>query len=78
MYTSDSPFNIAQISIYMSIGFPVLPETHQNGIGSSRNGSQTRQLGTFSNDSKFGTDFERQVLSSEPLGPGVVTFQDLT
>lgn len=76
MYTSDSPFNLAQMSSYMSIGFPVEPVKQPSGIGSLSNSSQISQLGTLGNRSELETEFKRQVLSSKPLGTGRVTLED--
>lgn len=76
MYTNDSPFNIAEMSSYMSIGFPVEPNKQPNGIGLLSNSSQLSQLVRFRNNSELVAEFERQVLSSQPLGPEGVTLQD--
>ncbi len=76
MYTNDSPFNVAVMSSYMSIGFPVEADKQPNGIGLLSNGSQLSQLARFRNSSELVAEFERQVLSSQPLGPGGVTLQD--
>ena len=64
MYTTDSPFNIAEMSSYMSIGFPVQPNKQPNGIGLLSNGSQLSQLARFRNSSELAAEFERRVLSS--------------
>ena len=64
------------MSSYMSIGFPVEPNKQPNGIGLLSNGSRPSQLAWFRNSSELAAEFERQVLSSQPLGPGGVTLQD--
>lgn len=78
MYTSDSPFNLAWMSSYTSIGFPVEPVKQPSGIGSLNNSSQTSQLGTLGDRSELEAEFERQVLSSKPLGTGRVTLEDIS